>query len=209
MAARLRAELVLPWLLAFTVAWPTAAVAQGSPERDALAREAFEAGRAAFEAGDYHRAAEDFEAAFHLSGRPTLLINTSRALKRLGRSEAAANALTRYLELAPNGEHRVAVEAELSVLHGEPATPTRPRPMPRVEATPNEAFDAETEASGRVYTWVFAAAALLFAGGAVGFYLDGAQRYDRLEAECGERGCSQSELGPLRTHLALGHVFLT
>ncbi|MEM9195059.1 MAG: hypothetical protein AAGF12_38160, partial [Myxococcota bacterium] len=132
-----------------------------------------------------------------------------RALKRLGRSEAAANALTRYLELAPNGEHRVAVEAELSVLQGEPATPTRPRPMPRVEATPTEAFDAETEASGRVYTWVFAAAALLFAGGAVGFYLDGAQRYDRLEAECGERGCSQSELGPLRTHLALGHVFLT
>jgi tetratricopeptide (TPR) repeat protein len=64
---------------------------------EALAKELFAKGDAAYAEGRYEEALASFQEAYALSNRPQLLFNVSNALERLGRYADAVDALEKYL----------------------------------------------------------------------------------------------------------------
>lgn len=68
-----------------------------SSQRDEIARLHFQAANAHFETGDYVRAAEEFQQAYDLSPRPSLLYNLALSYERLARLGPAIEAMERYL----------------------------------------------------------------------------------------------------------------
>ena len=73
-------------------------------ENDALARSRFRIGQALYEAGRFMEAAREFEAAFELSTRASLLFNAYLAYRDAGNLEEATRTLGRYLEQDPEVE---------------------------------------------------------------------------------------------------------
>lgn len=94
----------------------TAAAQSPDNENDRLAREHFELGKALYSAGQYSQAIGEFEIAYRLSKRPPLLYNIYLAARNAGRRPTAADALRRYLRLAPNASNRDALELQLRAL---------------------------------------------------------------------------------------------
>ena len=80
------------------------------------ARGEFDAGRAAYEAGEFGRARAHFEQAYALSARPPLLFNIGRAADSDGDAAAAVAAYERYLALEPSAENAAFVQARLGRL---------------------------------------------------------------------------------------------
>jgi len=70
-------------------------------------------GQAYFGRGDYDRAIAEYQAAFDLSGEPSLIFNVGLCYDRTDRPEQALQAFQRYLGLAPGGS--VAEEARNDV----------------------------------------------------------------------------------------------
>ncbi len=99
-------------------------------EPSAEAKAHFAAGALAYRAGDYARAAEEYEASFRLSGAALLLYDMGQAYRRLGDAARAVEAYRRYLAAAPEGKYRGAAEQWVGVLGGAgeasaaPAAPT-------------------------------------------------------------------------------------
>lgn len=95
------------------------------PLDDAVRAEAqahFEAGTAAFDTGDYGRAATEFRAAHELTGHPDLLFNIYSAQERGGALAEAATALERYLAEGEMAEdRRTALSARLARLQARVA----------------------------------------------------------------------------------------
>lgn len=60
-------------------------------------------GQAYFSRGDYDRAIAEYQAAFELSGEPSLIFNVALCYDRTDRPEPALEAFQRYLSLAPAG----------------------------------------------------------------------------------------------------------
>jgi len=73
---------------------------------DVAAREQFEAGRIAYEGGDYEAALGHFEAAYKRSGRPRLLYNIGLAADRVRENERALEAFRAYLAALPDADKR-------------------------------------------------------------------------------------------------------
>jgi tetratricopeptide (TPR) repeat protein len=67
----------------------------------ARAAQDFATGEAAYEAGDYRRAAEAFEAAYRAKAHHAPLWNAARSWEKAGENVRAANLLERYLREAP------------------------------------------------------------------------------------------------------------
>lgn len=105
----------LVWLMA-----PGAAAAQDTPaltvEQREEARDAFEAGRAAFAAGQYESALDHFERAYAITPAPELLYNIGQSADRLREDERALEAFRGYLDALPEAEDRAAVEARIVAL---------------------------------------------------------------------------------------------
>lgn len=95
------------------LAWSGQVSAQAPEEREAAAREHFLVGSDHFEAGDYQRAAEEFEAAYELSPRPELLYNVYLAHERLGNLERAEEALAEFVEAGTPGHRQAPLEQRL------------------------------------------------------------------------------------------------
>ncbi|MFK7987879.1 MAG: hypothetical protein AB8I08_17810 [Sandaracinaceae bacterium] len=113
------------------------------PEAEA-ARESFEAGMTAFDAGDYERAVEAFQATYALAPHPDVQFNIYSAAERGGQLELAAEALEIYLLRGEPGDRREVLVGRLVRLREriaaqeeteeEPAAPpTAPEPEPVVE----------------------------------------------------------------------------
>jgi len=86
-------------------------------QRDREARMLFEAGRFAYERGDYDSALEHFQNAYDLSGRADLLFNIGRVADNLRRDEVAIDAYARFLEeISEDHPARVEVSNRLRVL---------------------------------------------------------------------------------------------
>lgn len=83
---------------------------------DERARKLFEAGRAAYDIGDYSRALENFQQAYELSDRPQLLYNIGQCADRLRLDETALAAFRRYIQRVPDAANRYQVEERISVL---------------------------------------------------------------------------------------------
>jgi tetratricopeptide (TPR) repeat protein len=84
---------------------------QGADRAKAAA--SFKQGQAYFKNGDFDRALKEYQAAFDLSGEPSLVFNIALCHDRSNRPEQALQAYRRYLELAPSGD--VADEAREEV----------------------------------------------------------------------------------------------
>jgi tetratricopeptide (TPR) repeat protein len=87
--------------------------------RDQQARDAYRAGAAAYEAGDYQGAYERFKESFQLSHEPALLYNIASALQGLKRPHDAAESLRSFLRVQPNDPDRPKIEQRIATLEEE------------------------------------------------------------------------------------------
>jgi len=97
-----RSALVLLALLAAVAP----AAAQPAAPPDTAYREGrahVEAGDRAFDAGDYRRAAEEYQAAYQLIPLPDLLYNLGQCYRLAGDTARAVEYYQRYLRVAPTG----------------------------------------------------------------------------------------------------------
>lgn len=161
----------LAWLLAllsFASAAPVAAQKKkpeakvqssaGSPasSSDEVARGLFQAGKAAYEAGNYADALDFFEQAHQRSGRPELLFNIGQAADRLRQDDKAIEALRAYVTQLPDAQNRGEVEARIRALEAAqterknaeavaPVTqpPTAAAAVPTPEETAQQAASTE------------------------------------------------------------------
>lgn len=95
------------------VAASVPAVAQ---QRQEAAKEAFFAGKAAYEAGDFEKALTLFQRSYTLGEQPALLYNISSTLQNLNRPGEAAATLREFLKVRPNDPDRATLEARIANL---------------------------------------------------------------------------------------------
>jgi tetratricopeptide (TPR) repeat protein len=85
-------------------------------DTEARARQLFELGRTAFDAGLYEDALRYFRQSYELSGRAALLWNVGVSADRLRRDDEAIEAFERYLREVPQAPNRVEVVSRLEAL---------------------------------------------------------------------------------------------
>jgi tetratricopeptide (TPR) repeat protein len=99
--------------------------AQGSPAaEDEVARNLFQAGKTAYEAGNYDDALRYFEDAHNRSHRPQLLYNIGQAADRLRNDQKALTAFKAYLAALPDADNRAEVENRIRALERTHEAPT-------------------------------------------------------------------------------------
>lgn len=183
------------FVLALALCASAPADAQTTTSRsEQRARELFEQGRVAYDAGRFDDAVVAFREAYLLSGRPALLYNIGQSELRLERHALALEAFEGYLRQSPDDAAlRSEVEERVRVLRG----------MGVVPATPETRAPSERPASGgfpildhRLFTWIALGLSAAAAGVAIGVYFDGVGVYDRLLAECGATpsGCTDGQI---------------
>jgi tetratricopeptide (TPR) repeat protein len=120
--------------------WPYTARAQGQPAPapapaagdDALnqAKTHFEAGKNAYNAGDYVSAIREFKAAEALRPSPILDYNIGLANEKLGKKRVAVKYYKKYVDGMPNASNRAQVEASIAQLEKEIAAAPPPTNAP-------------------------------------------------------------------------------
>src|SRR5690349_6934820 len=144
-------------LLAFTtlVIWPRGAAAEGEPAKApapaqpppanaapapaptgddaamAQAKQHFETGRNAYNAGDYVTAIHEFKEAEKLRPSPILDYNIGLANEKLNKKRVAVKYYQRYLNMQPNARNRPEVEQRITALQAAIAA----EPPPAATAT--------------------------------------------------------------------------
>ena len=98
----------------------------------AQAKQHFETGRNAYNAGDYVTAIREFKAAEALRPSPILDYNIGLANEKLGKRRVAVKYYRRYLDAQPNASNKAEVEGKVSTLEAEIAA----SPPPAAMATP-------------------------------------------------------------------------
>lgn len=100
---------VVPWVLMLALT----ASAQSDSEKLTLAREAYAAGQALYNQGQFARAVEKFEEANQLSPRAGNLYNIGRCAEQIPDAPRALRAYREYLRLTPEAKERAEVEAAI------------------------------------------------------------------------------------------------
>jgi tetratricopeptide (TPR) repeat protein len=121
----------------------------GGSAGDDHARKFFEAGRSAYDIGNYAEALNDFQQAYELSDRPQLLYNIGQCADRLRLDETALAAFRRYLERVPDASNRFQVQERVRVLEQVASTKMDAASLKAVadEAGPAEAKAAPAQSS--------------------------------------------------------------
>ena len=180
--------------LALAASWTPTASAQ---ETKLLAVDPSEAeahlaaGHAAYAAGNFITASDEFEAAYRISRDPEILRHVYAA--RLGEGEPlpAANALRNYLAEVPNPPDAVdlrarldALDAQVAALAAEEARAAEPRTEEPVVLTPPPALPPRDE-TGRIASYAVTGAGigLVLAATFIGFSALGTQ--STLDDQCG------------------------
>jgi tetratricopeptide (TPR) repeat protein len=118
----------------------TSAPPDGPPAQDdatmAAARQHFEAGRNAYNAGDFPQAIREFKAAEALRPSPILAYNIGLANEKLQRRKVAVRYYRRYLEGAPAAPNRAEVEGRITQLEREIASQPAQQPPEAVNENP-------------------------------------------------------------------------
>ncbi|MET0285538.1 MAG: tetratricopeptide repeat protein [Polyangiales bacterium] len=159
-----------------------ALVPRAYAQDDADARSAFEAGREAYEHGQFERALEQFERAYALSPKPQLLFNIGRAADSDGQPERAVSAYEGYLGAHPEADNAEFVRARLAKLRRE----DKPVVVPRVQDAP----PPEKRRSLMPAAIMLAAVGVVSAGLFVGYAIAARNGYDQCD---GPRFCSDNE----------------
>ena len=103
----------------------------GGDETMAQAKQHFETGRNAYNAGDYVTAIREFKAAEALRPSPILDYNIGLGNEKLGKRRVAVKYYKRYLEEQPNASNKAEVEGKVSALEAEiAANPGPPAGQP-------------------------------------------------------------------------------
>jgi tetratricopeptide (TPR) repeat protein len=144
---RPRSVTALTTCLAFAAAifWPHIARAQQQQPATAPAPAAgdealnqakshFDAGKNAYNAGDYPTAIREFKAAEALRPSPILDYNIGLANEKLNKKRVAVKYYKRYLEGMPNATNRSTVEASIGQLEREIAASPPPGQQPPAQA---------------------------------------------------------------------------
>ena len=113
----------------------------------AQAKQHFETGRNAYNAGDYVTAIREFKAAEALRPSPILDYNIGLANEKLGKRRVAVKYYKRYLEEQPNASNKAEVEGKVTALEAEIARAAAARP-PGTTAQPGQP-GAQAGAAGR------------------------------------------------------------
>jgi tetratricopeptide (TPR) repeat protein len=133
----LRATRLALFLAVLSSVRPAAAqVPLGISAADDEARREHEAGRDAYDRGQFSQAIEHFGRAYQLSGRPQMLFNVARAADLDGQYARAIEAYEGYLDRLPDAQNREFVQARLQKLRDPSLTPPAPA---RVVAAPKTA----------------------------------------------------------------------
>jgi len=112
----------------------TGATASASDANEDVARSLFQAGKAAYESGNYSDALSFFEQAYARSKRAELLYNIGQAADRLRRDDTAIESFTKYLEQTPDAANRAEVEKRVKAL--QEARSARQQQPPQTEVVP-------------------------------------------------------------------------
>ncbi len=190
-----------PWLIGLALC---GCLALGSPassaaqptSHDEEARMHFRLGTAYYDSGRFDDAADEFQKAYELSGRPQLLYNLFLAHRDGGEIEQAADALRRFLADAPEVQEREMLEARLEALEKilaerAPAQPTVAAPAgdraPHAAAAEAPIAKLPTAPEAPRLRWLpwtllGSGAALVAAGVSVGVL--GVRDEQRLEDDC-------------------------
>jgi tetratricopeptide (TPR) repeat protein len=137
----MRTHVAAVTMVAFLMAlwWPYAAEAgdktppAAAPVTDEAltqAKQHFEAGRNAYNAGDYLSAIREFKSAESLRPSPILAYNIGLANEKLGKKRVAVKYFRRYLEQVPNAQNRAEVDGRIAQLEQEIAAQPPPPPPP-------------------------------------------------------------------------------
>ena len=146
-------ELVLSLLLLLFVSPLAAQVAAEQaadlPADEIEGRARFEAGRAAFAAGRFDDALDDFQRAHRLTKNPILLFNIGAAADRLRKDELTLEAFAAYLAQVPEAPNRAEVEGRVRLLteRSSPRAAKEAEPQSETAATPTPAAEVETAGS--------------------------------------------------------------
>jgi tetratricopeptide (TPR) repeat protein len=137
-------------LLACAPAFASDSPTGPDPARDAEARNLFEAGRKAYDSGDYSGGLSYFERAYEQSPRPGLLFNIGQAAYRLRSDDKALRSFKAYLDQTPLAPNRSEVESRIRELEQGtgPTTPTYVSPEQAARsggATPLWAWPSTSE----------------------------------------------------------------
>ena len=116
-------------------------------DHKAAARARFEAGKKAYEAGEYRAAIAAFKAAMKLHPSPLLVYNIARCHEKLGEWEEAARVYRGYLRQFPEAPDRLAVAARVRELEEVARQLGRQRPPPMGRAAPPPAPSASPRAT--------------------------------------------------------------
>ena len=111
---------------------PNASVSGATPTRkDEPGHMEFEAGRDAYDQGDFAKALTHFERAHAQSGRVELLFNIGRAADSDGQARRAIEAYEAYLTASPNATNTNFVRSRISKMRGLERSQARPAPNKR------------------------------------------------------------------------------
>ncbi len=104
-------------LILVTLLWlPSSPLAAQPSSVDEQARTSFEAGKAAYDEGQYEAALTHFQRSYELSQKPQLQYNLGLAYDRLRRDGEALEAFEAYLAFDPNAERAAEVRARVAAL---------------------------------------------------------------------------------------------
>jgi len=131
-------------VLLLLIVSPASAYAQDARKARAHARQA----KAYFDAGDFTRAAQEYQAAHDLDKRPTRLYNIAVCHERNGDRAQALNMYRRYLQLDPDGAGSQAAAESIAALERELAAAEIPGAGPETPA-PDAATAMRAQARAR------------------------------------------------------------
>ncbi len=192
-----RAVRVLGFLFAIACALHGAAsVAHAQDDARSLdaARAELEAGRLAYENGEFEVALDRFERAYELSGSADLLYNVATCADRLRRDDVALDSYERYLEAAPETEDRAQIEGRIRALRAALAREgSRVEPAP----APSEAGPAP-HAHHRLFTWIALGVSVALGATTAGLWAGAQSSYDSFSA-CAP-SCDPAEVGASSGH---------
>src|SRR2546423_4713988 len=115
----------------------------GGDEAMAQAKQHFETGRNAYNAGDYVTAIREFKAAEALRPSPILDYNIGLANEKLGKRRVAVKYYKRYLEMQPNAANKGEVDGKITALEAEIAA----QPPPAANTQPGGTAPQPTESA--------------------------------------------------------------
>jgi len=132
---RLRRSLALVIATSVLLPLPASAQHKSDRERSALARQAFDDGKKAYNVGEFEKAIDLWKQAYEYRDDPIFLYNIAQAYRQKGDPPKAIFFYRAYLRESPRAKNRADVEARITELQKlidaqPPPEPPKPEPEP-------------------------------------------------------------------------------